>query len=832
MEDTIRVVQKINSSNLILQDILNMLTQNNHLLAEFGAGISSQQIDELERIGKDLEFYRNKLEKNIIEVAFVGLEKAGKSTLVNAIISRDILPSDYKRATYTTTQIEYSPTPYIEISFYTQEEFLKEVFRKMLKDIEYPNYESQTLDTVSIRDFEAHFQSLRDKKPEVYKMYESNLKNDIIEILEGKEEIKRLLNGEIRKVPFEEFDRYRQYIVDKHKSRAVKEVKIFTDILKGLENIVIYDLPGFDSPTFTHSKFTKEKIKRADAVVFVREAENPSIRRPEVEMIQETREDDGVRLKDKIFYFCNMVDKLPDKDALNRVKHDFYTELKKYDVFKYEGRVVYGSALAKLQKDGMVSGNHAINGLLNLGIDDGIQDLLDRLREYNQKERRQVLLRRIDALTGKVYDFAQELYEKLEDVADGSISDIKYTESVISIIRDARQKIKNQLKDFHYEIKQLLKTKQMSENIKKQLEETIQFDNMLTPQQIEDIKKEVEIKSSTTEIRPDDFNVELRNRLYNKVLETFYTALEKSIDIELNNIRDNINTIFLKAFDIKSYSEREFIDKLGDFYSLQNINFSSEKFGLNKLIERFGGDIIQLLIQNPLTSTDRHNKFKEVEAELYSLIAYHKDFNPEVPPAQMPVIRDILYQLNTEGIQQELKDLLEKLKISLSVKEYSEILKLLLGLTNPMGALVSIAGNKFIKDFSSLKSAIQSMMDENAKNDDEFYKIVSSKRPKSYDDVLNEIKVDMENLRKLLLDCVVNAINIEKMIVNQVTSYINMLTDVLDRKEFEDFVNRNIGIIKPELTEDRVRLQTKQILIKQLKDRIEQLLKQLKEGGI
>ena len=58
----------------------------------------------------------------------VGLEKAGKSTFVNAWLQHDLLPSDQKRCTFTTTQVlslDVGQQERLEIDVKSREEFAR-----------------------------------------------------------------------------------------------------------------------------------------------------------------------------------------------------------------------------------------------------------------------------------------------------------------------------------------------------------------------------------------------------------------------------------------------------------------------------------------------------------------------------------------------------------------------------------------------------------------------------------------------------------------------------------------------------------------------------------
>jgi ribosome biogenesis GTPase A len=72
-----------------------------------------------------LERQLERLRANRFEVAVIGLEKAGKSALLNAWLGQEILPSEDRRCTYTTTEIlsaSNEKEQHLLIEYYTREE--------------------------------------------------------------------------------------------------------------------------------------------------------------------------------------------------------------------------------------------------------------------------------------------------------------------------------------------------------------------------------------------------------------------------------------------------------------------------------------------------------------------------------------------------------------------------------------------------------------------------------------------------------------------------------------------------------------------------------------
>ena len=230
----------INSKDVIDEDI-------KHKLMQF-----KNRADDLKK----------KLEKNEFEVAIIGLEKAGKSTFANAFMGNVILPTADERCTYTSTNIRYGNEDTGEVEFYTKEEF----DRSFLQKLETLKLESlgQNFSDIYEEDYEKAFAKL---PYETQKAYGGNINEDIKAILTNKSCIRSLLGrskeyftGAEKISSFE----FQKYIVSPEYSMAVKNVTIKSSRLSSIKNAVIYDVPGFDSPTQIHIEQTKHRMQTAD----------------------------------------------------------------------------------------------------------------------------------------------------------------------------------------------------------------------------------------------------------------------------------------------------------------------------------------------------------------------------------------------------------------------------------------------------------------------------------------------------------------------------------------------------------------------------------------
>jgi GTPase SAR1 family protein len=123
----------------------------------------------------------NKLDKEIFEVAMIGLEKSGKSSLANALIASNILPTNSERCTYTTTQIEYGETDEAFVEFFTSEDFNTEIFNSMLKGLKYTTDEDFEMFRLSaFTDYFEH--EIQRTNKELYDLHKDTTFKDIKEI--------------------------------------------------------------------------------------------------------------------------------------------------------------------------------------------------------------------------------------------------------------------------------------------------------------------------------------------------------------------------------------------------------------------------------------------------------------------------------------------------------------------------------------------------------------------------------------------------------------------------------------------------------------------------
>ena len=237
--------------------------------------------EELKKQHEEAKKLKRKLENNEWEVAIVGLEKAGKSSFANALMQRNILPTQDGRCTYTATRIEYLKEGKKTTVYFYDSKTFNDKLHEMLEKMEFKNADqysfvkgeglvSDTGKKVTLDEYKRLFRASVEKNPTIEAAYGDNIKDEVENIIKNAESISDLLDRtELH--PSDE-NEVRDYIVKPEKALAVKEVVIYSEKLDKLPNVVIFDVPGFDSPTNKHKEQTLEKMGDADVIIAVANA--------------------------------------------------------------------------------------------------------------------------------------------------------------------------------------------------------------------------------------------------------------------------------------------------------------------------------------------------------------------------------------------------------------------------------------------------------------------------------------------------------------------------------------------------------------------------------
>lgn len=220
----------------------------------------------------DLKFKLSSLkrlnDKSSHTICIVGLEKAGKSTFINALLGFELLPTASERCTQIRTVLKPPPPT--------------------------DNNDRELLATVKFYDdqeFQIFFSQMTRKTDESEH-----------QLLQRKEDVSRARSILKSKFPEEQFRltnisdvdkqhraiirQLTEYITGEVYVNIVKEVAIYTDKLPG-RNYELLDVPGFDSPIKEHRDAGIDAVKSADAFLFLTNGQQPSLTEPQISLLQE-----------------------------------------------------------------------------------------------------------------------------------------------------------------------------------------------------------------------------------------------------------------------------------------------------------------------------------------------------------------------------------------------------------------------------------------------------------------------------------------------------------------------------------------------------------------
>ncbi len=335
-----------------------------------------------------------RLKKREFRIAVVGLEKAGKSTFVNAWLECDLLPAKGGRCTFTTTQIysvEHESEQRLEVQAKTEAEFIN-----LLQELEKAKAQE---DINTIRTNEITLQEVRQ---------EGNLTFPFTRLEDIREPLKK-------------------YVADEKYAHAVLEARLYTNKLAQAEGIVFYDVPGLDSGLAKHVDEAQEMLSDCDAVILVQRF--TSLREKELEIIKFTEQGDkNVTVADKLFVFLSRIDSLGSAEAMKtHIQEAAQDWLKRANLPNH--RIVSGSAGAYLLLNNIageqtkleIGDTHVIQSHLQrlTGIDDveilktdatGMPIIKEKIFDYINTERVAILRKRCEASLNTIISTSEEIY--------------------------------------------------------------------------------------------------------------------------------------------------------------------------------------------------------------------------------------------------------------------------------------------------------------------------------------------------------------------------------------------------------------------------------------
>lgn len=812
----------------------------NKILDIESCGLIDMTVEEnLQKIRKKAEFLKHKLDKNEFEIAIVGLEKAGKSTFANALMGNDILPSKEARCTYTSTRI-CSGDDTAKVQFFTADEFNKK-FRDQLKTMKIPNADSYNYESVSLAQYQNMFDKLDDETRE---KYQSNANEDVTMSLEYKSTINQCIAICKKEFKGDELatNELKKYIENPQYALAVKSISIYSSRLEKMPNAVIYDVPGFDSPTAIHKEQTVEQMRNADAIILIASAYKPSFTGPIVDLFQKNSDYDGIKFGSKMFVFANKCDMAQELDEnIKTIKKDL-ERFRIMDASNF-GRIVPGSAQASLEKEGKLTSNIASKILNEKGLDDGIDRIFKMLTAYNETERFEILKRRIDKLQSDIVEIFKDLQSKYQDTPT-SFALNKAGEIMLDIVAKKELIVKT-LEKYRSEIKteNNLPNRPISDAVIEKVVSQITIDKFgVTDEEYTDAKNRVGMIG--TNESPEKVDNYLRDAKEQTIYKTFTDGTVSVADQKHKECDDKIVEIILNGLDVapNNANSEQIKKNIYDFINAHKDAYDGRGY-YRSLIERFSRDMFEILIINPLGSQDRWNKFETDAANFQALAMFDINKKKDADFENQPLYSKLLFQTDQVGgtyeTSQDYKDILAKIGNVVQFLPTGPIPKLLakafLDPNTTENVKKFVNNNMRNMDEKSITNRLEAMTkqikEDLSLNKKAYERYFLGKRDKDKDAIISEINQDITILHDVLNDVVLNAISIEKAFLALEFGNIANIIAAINGDAFRDFIKNNAALIRAseyaDLEAEQQQIKTRQSILGDINN----LLAEMEKGN-
>ena len=418
------------------------------------------------------------------QIAIVGAVKAGKSTLINALIGYDLASTNVTPETATLTKIKTTDKNSITVKFYSREEW-----KKIWNDAQ-----KSTNATI----FKEEFDNLKAKEIENQMLGKSDIFKEFDNLDSMKDEIKKWTSSHAREHYF------------------VKEIEIGVEKLNLPPQVCLVDTPGLNDPVQYRSNITSEYIHSANAVIICVNAK--TLRNEEIATILDvlTKAQDK---KDKVYILGTQIDIMNSQADWEQQQEEWLKHLKE--------KQFYGSLdMAKKQLIGVSS--YFYSNAIKLSSDtdiDSLEDSIDDLvkKEKMTKQDRRELLRKDNITPEDIEQIKNMLidYSNIEIVNDNIQNKLilGFNESLKNDFLNRYNYLKNKIETFKKEhiekIQGNINSFEQSENeLKQQI-----LQNERQKEELETLNRRLRLKiRETTQAFNTDFE-ELNSNFRNLMRE-------------------------------------------------------------------------------------------------------------------------------------------------------------------------------------------------------------------------------------------------------------------------------------------------------------------------
>jgi len=892
-EEQQKFITKLDETDRIFEEIKSK--DPNGMVIPFG-----EERDELERLRKRNQKVLNKLRTREFTVAVVGLEKAGKSTLGNALLKRNILPEYFERCTYTTTKICTGDQDHGKIYFYSAEQFKKNFADTLKTVLQYP--QNADFDTMDLNTFNRWWESMADKNPLLYKDQDNKTAADVKVMLEGRNIIRALLGKPPRDFYGDELETntFKIFItgiksfkiVNKRKVAersaepyAVKEIIIESSNLNEMKDIVLYDVPGFNSPTELHEKQTLAMLREADAIILVTNAGvTPNLDKSQLTILRNGRDEENIPLSDKAFVFGNQIDRANTSEEANNTIEILKSDSLKYGIAKVQ-HVFVGSARAYLEshgialntltnsnnetKDSNVVEKSSSQTMAEYGMPHGIDELWTSMKEYYNNDRFEVLKRRAENTIADARNFLDDILKKYESAQWQPIE--TGGEYYLKTLRNL-QKFKIAAYGIAKEHNNRIERDEPFSNMIRENIETFFPTQDANSELLAKIERSGNIEGSGP-LSLTRIDALFREALQQEFLRNLIEKTAEATEKEEQEIYREIIAKFLEVMGMPADSpyKEELTASVKELFNSLWIK-NAEKCRFNSLVERFTSGLLEVLISRPFGSSERFQQVTGSFPEFRSLAIYYESYekssnavHSDGEDRYSDFFTKIFLHDNNVSASTEIKGGLENffkankdaicagLSFAVEILPFGKWAKMLLraGIKAneiPDGLKNNLQRTFYKGDWQSLTkderiNRLSDTIDAYAKSKSDFsgeltveklrkmHELSRQTTISNEDEMLKLLNEDIEILRKFTLEAIIYAIGLERAFVSVMTKNINIIRKDEETPEgaelFDKWIMDNIRKIKEDefrgLDQRNLENQTKQNIVETIRKVVDKL---------
>lgn len=172
-----------------------------------------------------------KINNNAFSIGITGVMNAGKSTMLNALLGKEVLGTSVVPETANLTIIKYSKTPHARVNFWTKSEWDR------------------------IENSASHLPSIKEFIDLTKNAFKDNLDTFITQ------------NGHFVNISPDELVSYTSAKHSNLKCNLVKSVELFSDLDFVKDGVQIVDTPGLDDPVVQREEITKDYLHDCDVMI-------------------------------------------------------------------------------------------------------------------------------------------------------------------------------------------------------------------------------------------------------------------------------------------------------------------------------------------------------------------------------------------------------------------------------------------------------------------------------------------------------------------------------------------------------------------------------------